>query len=80
MTEAEVMREICSVFSRPFNKRSDFPFDILQSGGGGMKSLVVPSLSSSYQWTASAVAGNAKTPVYILAQDKITVSCLVIKN
>ncbi len=61
MCETEIMDEIRSVFQRPFNNDDTFPFDILQSGGGKMKSLVIPSLSSSYLWTASAVAGSQYT-------------------
>lgn len=38
-----------------------------------MKSLVVPSLSSSYAWTASTVAGSAKSKIYIVARDELKV-------
>ena len=72
MNEDEIMDEIRSVFKRPFNDRS-FSFDILQNGGGKFKSLVVPSLSSSYVWTASVVAGSSKSPIYILAHTDIDV-------
>ena len=35
---------------------------------------MVPVLSESYKWTASAVAGrNAKVPIYILAEDQLEV-------
>ena len=73
MSEEEIMEEIRSVFRRSFNNQ-DFSFDILQHGGGKFKSLVVPALSSSYVWTASAVAGTSKTPIYILAHSDIGVS------
>ena len=58
--------EIISVFKHPFHCNPEFAFDILQHGGGKFKSLVVPSLSSSYAWIASAVAGSSKSPIYIL--------------
>ena len=77
MTEEEIMEEIKSVFKRPFGGDGDFPFDILQPSGGKLKSLVIPSLSSSYVWTASAVAGNSKSPIYIMAgaDIQVDVSC-----
>ena len=73
MSEEEIMSEIRSVFKRSFNDE-EFLFDILQPGGGKFKSLVVPSLSSSYVWTASAVAGSSKSPVYILTHTDLDVS------
>ena len=54
------MTEIRSVFKGPMGNNAD----VLQSTGGGSKSLV-PALSSSYQWTASALAPkNVKTLIY----------------
>ena len=51
-----------------------FPFTVLQAAGGTSKSLMIPSLSTSYRWTASAVAGkNAKVPIYILAEAELEV-------
>ena len=47
-----------------------FPFTFLQPTGGGNKTLTVPSLSSSYQWTAQQVAKlatNNRGSVYIMA-------------
>ena len=73
MSEKQIMSEIRSVFEKPFGYDNKFHFDILQTGGNAMKSLVVPSLSSSYTWTASTVAGNAKSKIYILAQDDLKV-------
>ena len=57
-----------------------FAFDVLQSTGGQNKTLVVPALSSSYKWTASALAPkNVKTPIYIIAREplKVCVMCSV---
>ena len=52
-----------------------FPFTVLQAAGGTSKSLMIPSLSTSYRWTASAVAGkNAKVPIYTLAEADLEVS------
>ena len=79
MTEEEIMDEIRSVFKLPFGDK-DFSFDILQRSGGKSKSLVVPSLSSSYSWTASAVAGSSKSPVYILARSSIDVSACMCRT
>jgi hypothetical protein len=72
MTEDEIYDEIRCVFSAPMNYQKDFPFKILQPSGGNSKSLIVPSLSPTYQWTASAVAGKlSKMPIYILAEDDL---------
>lgn len=72
MTEEEIMSEIRSVFCSPMDKDDYFQFKILQTSGGGSRSLGVREVSSSYKWTASTVAGkNAKCPIYILAQDKL---------
>ena len=56
MSESEIFDEIRSVFSQPMNGDPNFRFDVLQSAGGRCKSLVVPSTSESFQWTASAIA------------------------
>ena len=66
MTEAEIMSEIRSVFSVPMRNQSNFAFKILQPSGGSSKSLSVPALSSSFKWTASAIAGkNSKMPICV---------------
>lgn len=56
---------------------SQFNFVILQSLVGASNTLTVPALSSPYTWTASSVAGNAKSPIYILAQDILMVSSML---
>lgn len=74
MDEKEMFREIRSVFRGPMDEDSSFPFSILQPSGGGSRTLMVPELSHSYRWTASSLAGgNAKTPIYILAEDALKV-------
>ena len=70
--------EIRSVFHSPMNDNSDFQFTILQSSGGDSRTLMVPELSDSYRWTAGSLAGrNAKTPIYILANDDLQVCNIV---
>ena len=74
MTESEIFDEIRSVFRGPMSDNIDFRFTILQSAGGGSKSLIVPALSPTYQYTASAAVGkNSKMPIYILALDDLKV-------
>jgi hypothetical protein len=71
MSEDDIFDEIRSVFKGPMRGNK---FSILQGTGGSSKTLVIPSLSSSYQWTASAVAPkNVKTPIYILAREPLKV-------
>ena len=48
MSEDETMDEISSAFKRLFGYHTSFLSDILQTSGGSMKSLIIPSLSSSY--------------------------------
>ncbi len=72
MSEDEIMHEIRSVFSWPMKNDPLFSFNILQSSGGGCKSLSIRQVSASYEWTASAVSGKyAKCPIHILAQDSL---------
>ena len=74
MDDREIMCEICSIFSGPMKNNSQFLFTILQPSGGSSKSLMVLSLSASFRWSASSVAGkNAKSPIYILAEEELEV-------
>lgn len=70
MNEDDVKKEICSVFQGPMGNDPDFPFLFLQAAGEGSKTLVIPSVSSTYRWTAQQVARLAgqKASIYILAQ------------
>lgn len=78
MTQSEIFREVRSVFRTPMGDDDRFQFKVLQSAGGDSRNLVIPQLSSSYCWTASALAGkNAKCPIYILASDNLKVGLLV---
>jgi len=71
MSQDEILDEIRSVFSKPMDGDR---FQILQKSGGGSKTLSVPELSPSYEWSASSVSGkDTKSPIYILAQDKLKV-------
>ena len=72
MTVEEVEDEIRSVFHYQMSGRKNFPFDFLQPAGAGTKSLTVPSVSSSFCWTAQQVAKlGGKQPIYILAKDHL---------
>ena len=73
MSVVEVENEIRSVFSHAMG--SECPFQYLQPAGGGSRSLTVPSVSSSFQWSAQQVAklGNCKNTIYILAMGELNV-------
>ena len=74
MSEFEIFQEIRSVFRVPMGDNDDFQFKVLQPSGGDSRCLMIPELSLSYKWSASAVAGrNAKTPIYIMAEDNLQV-------
>lgn len=74
MEQDEIFDEIRSVFKSPMNYNDNFRFIILQTSGGDSKGLMIPELSTSYRWTATAIAGkNAKVPIYILADDDLLV-------
>ena len=79
MTQEEIFSEIRSCFKEPFDGDTEFPFKILQSAGAGSKSLILPSLSSSYEWKAKEVASSGGTrAVYIWAQKELNaVKCQV---
>ena len=53
----------------------NFAFKILQPTGDSSKGLSIPSLSSSFKWTASTIVGKSiKVTFYILAEDELQVS------
>ena len=70
MSVEEVEDEIRSVFNVAMQGDPSFPFKYLQATGGGNRSLSVPSVSASFQWTAQQVAklGNQRNVIYILAE------------
>ena len=73
MGEEEVENEIRSVFQWPMDGRDDFMFPFLQSTGVGTRTLTIPSVSASFQWTAQQVAklGSYKQAIYIIAIDEL---------
>lgn len=44
-----------SVFRGSMDGRSDFPFSFLQPTGAGTRTLMLPSISFSFRWTAQQV-------------------------
>ena len=77
MSQDELMEEIRSVFEKPMGGDMFFRFQILQKSGFRSKCLAIPEVSSSYEWSASTVAGkDAKSAIYILALDKLKVNNL----
>ena len=76
MTEDEVRAEVRSVFSKPMRRRSDFVFHYLQPTGSGSRSLSIPSVSSSFVWSAQQVVKLAvnKQTIYLLAEDDLDTS------
>ena len=75
MTVVEVESEVQSVFGKAMGNRGDFPFSFLQPTGAGSRTLMVPLVSSSFEWTTQQVAKFAsnKQSIYVLAQDKLAV-------
>ena len=75
------MNEVRSVFRKVMQSRLDFCFVFLQPTGTGAQTLTVPSISNSFSWTAQQVAklGGHKSPIYILAKDKLTLPDVFIK-
>ncbi len=73
MSEEEIFAEIRSVFSIPMGDNPDFKFEILQPAGGGSKTLIIPSRSRTFFWTAKQVIlSSGRSNIYILAKDKLT--------
>ena len=56
MSVEDVKAEVRSVFKGPMRSNESFCFTFLQPTGGGNKTLTVPSVSSTYEWTAQQVA------------------------
>ena len=76
MTQDDIFDEIRSVFRGPMGGRNNFSFNVLQAAGGHCKSLIIPALSESFQWTASSIVSkNAKVPIYILAKEPLVEVC-----
>ena len=62
------------MFKQAMNSNPYFPFTFLQSTGGGCKTLTVPCVSSSYEWTAQQVSrlASGRSSIYIMALDELT--------
>ena len=75
MTEDEVRAEVRSVFSKPMRVGSAFAFHYLQPTGSGSRSLSIPSVSSSFVWSAQQVVKLAvnKQTIYRLAEDDLDI-------
>ena len=71
MLEEAINCEIRSAFADVMGHDPFFPFAFLQLSGGGSKTLTLPSLSSSFRWTAGEVGKLGKSVIYILAQRKL---------
>lgn len=72
MTEEDIFAEFRSVFSKAMKNNENFQFEILQSPGGGSKSLVIPCRSSNFKWTARQVIASAgRGYIYILAKEDL---------
>ena len=56
LTSDVIFDEIRSVFKGPMGGNKNFKFNIFQGADGSSKTLVIPSVSCSYQWTVSGVA------------------------
>ena len=74
MSQDDIFDEIRSCFKEPFGGIVEFPFKVLQSAGAGAKSLIVPSLSPTYEWKAKQIAWSGGTrAVYIWAQKELQI-------
>ena len=74
MSVEEVAMEVRSVFKEPMDSRNDFPSATCNlPTGSGSRTLSIPSVSSSFCWTAKQVAqlGNNTGTIYILANDDL---------
>ena len=73
MTVQDIETEVRSVFVKAMGGKHDFPFLFLQPTGSGSRSLSMPAISTSFQWTAQQVAklGANKQTIYILATDEL---------
>ena len=74
MTEEEVKSEIFSAFANQMKENEQFPFTFLQCNGGGSKTLIAPTVSKHFQWTAQQVVSLAgQGAIYILANDDLNI-------
>lgn len=76
MSVQEVEDEVRSTFKKAMKDKSDFQFVFLQPTGAGSRLLTIPTVSSSFVWTAQQVArlGSNKQWIYVLAQEDLVSS------
>ena len=74
MSVEDVEDEIRSTFASVLGSGS---FTYLQATGGSTRCLSVPSVSTSFRWTAQQVAklGNQRNTIYILADGDLNLPC-----
>lgn len=77
MTDRQVRSEICRAFAKPMGlttldleQAKLFPFKYLQRTGAGSRTLCVPSVSETFEWSGRQVSTLAKSGgiIYILAE------------
>ena len=83
MTPKEVCDEICAVFFKAMGlpeAEKSFEFEYLQRTGAGSRTLCVPAVSESFEWTGRHVASLAKAGccIYIMANRELSGQALVI--
>ena len=73
MSEMEVLSEVQSVFKTAMENDPNFPFTFLQPTGEGSRSLAIPPVLDTFQWTAQQVArlGGSRGCIYILAESDL---------
>ena len=80
MSEEDVRKEICEVFSMPMGVSGDdlktgnlFPFAYLQRAGSGARSLCLPSVKPNFEWNGKQVSLLAKSGafIYLLARKEL---------
>ena len=72
MNQDDIFDEIRDIFKCPMKTKQDVKFTVLQLTGGGNKTLTIPAVSKSFEWTAASIAGkNSKTPVHTLANEEL---------
>ncbi len=80
MSGDDVSKEICKVFSGPFQLPSSliergerFKFKYLQKSGEGTRSLCCPTVKEDFEWSGRVVSTLAKSGgcIYLLAGESI---------
>ena len=78
MTDLETRTENCQVFALPMGLTDDdikngdlFRYSYLQKAGAGSRSLCIPAVKDSFEWTGKKVASLSKAGgfIYLIAKD-----------